>query len=84
MRKVFVAKKIENKNNDETTGGLGQTTICLNFCVNLLDGGGFYIYFQCKRSIGGTLVDLPIFLDNQLTKVIGIFAEFVEFADYVE
>ena len=37
-----------------------------------------------KRSIGGTLVDLPIFLDNQLTKVIGIFAEFVEFADYVE
>ena len=49
MRKVFVAKKIENKNNDETTGGLGQTTICLNFCVNLLDGlldgGGFYIYF---------------------------------------
>ena len=38
----------------------------------------------CKRSIGGTLVDLPIFLDNQLTKVIGIFAEFVEFADYVE
>ena len=21
-------------------------------------------YFSCKRSIGGTLVDLPIFLDN--------------------
>lgn len=29
--KSFCCKKIENKNNDETTGGLGQTTICLNF-----------------------------------------------------
>ena len=50
---------------------------------------GFYYIdktrlIERKRSIGGTLVDLPIFLDNQLTKVIGIFAEFVEFADYVE
>ena len=31
-------------------------------------GGGIIIFalgmFICKRSIGGTLVDLPIFLDN--------------------
>lgn len=25
---------------------------------------GMDIYFSSKRSIGGTLVDLPIFLDN--------------------
>ena len=24
----------------------------------------FSMFFYCKRSIGGTLVDLPIFLDN--------------------
>lgn len=52
MRKVFLAKKIENKNNDETTGGVGQTTVCLNFCVNLLDGylmvGDFIYTFSGK------------------------------------
>lgn len=38
--------------NDETTGGVGQTTVCPNFCVNLLfDGGDFIYIFSGKHDI---------------------------------